>query len=149
MDFELYRKQYTFEEQKENRQLAVAKLRSDEYEQTKIYLRNNDTFCGLGLLCDVSGLYEWEKYKWEKYKEKNTIYHYGYEIFRMPSPVMNFYGFVNGRGKFYPVNAYQYATIASWDIAYLNDHQNHNFEELADIIEGEPYGMFRTEDGEF
>ena len=54
-------KKYTIEEQKENRSLFVATLKGNEYERCETYLRNHDTFCILGVACDVSNLHEWRK----------------------------------------------------------------------------------------
>ena len=36
-------------------------LRSSEYEQTTGLLRDDKGFCCLGVLCDISGLGEWER----------------------------------------------------------------------------------------
>lgn len=36
-------------------------LRSDKYKQTSSRLRDGDRFCCLGVLCDISGLHEWEE----------------------------------------------------------------------------------------
>lgn len=55
----------------------VEKLRSGEYKQTKGGLRNDDCFCALGVLCDISGLGTWEKQKrtpydrWQIYSFKS------------------------------------------------------------------------------
>lgn len=37
----------------------VAALRSGEYQQAKEWLKTNDGFCCLGVLCDISGLGTW------------------------------------------------------------------------------------------
>jgi hypothetical protein len=38
----------------------VAALRSGKYKQGKNFLKLRDEFCCLGVLCDISGLAEWE-----------------------------------------------------------------------------------------
>jgi hypothetical protein len=39
----------------------VEALRSDKYKQGKSYLKVGDTFCCLGVLCDISGLAKWKR----------------------------------------------------------------------------------------
>ena len=39
----------------------VDALRSGKYRQTRGWLRKDDGFCCLGVLCDISGVGEWEQ----------------------------------------------------------------------------------------
>lgn len=47
------------------KQQWIAALRSGKYKQTQGALRKNNKFCCLGVLCDLSGLYEWRQHNKE------------------------------------------------------------------------------------
>lgn len=54
----------------EIKELWLKALRSGEYKQAKNYLRRNDQFCCLGVLCDLHakaglGFWDGENYLWE------------------------------------------------------------------------------------
>ena len=63
---------------KENIQKLVDALRSGEYRQTGGMLRRGDSFCCLGVACDISGLGQWKDYDGRAIG--NTYYEYVYDI---------------------------------------------------------------------
>ena len=82
---------YTKEEQKQNRAELVKALRSGEYQQTRNQLRKDDSFCCLGVACDISGLGNWS----ESVYGKTKVFIYAENSGVMPSFVMDFYGFTH------------------------------------------------------
>ena len=46
---------------KEKRREWIEALRSGKYEQTQNYLRSGNSFCCLGVLCDISGIDKWDE----------------------------------------------------------------------------------------
>ena len=121
---------YTREEQQKHRAELVEALRSGRYEQARKVLRDGNRFCCLGVACDISGLDEWEEYDGYLYLNSKEV---------MPREVMDYYGFFEKNGK-HKVS-YTYRKIGSDSLSFLNDRWT-SFEEIANIIEREPEGMF-------
>ena len=95
----------------------VAALRSGEYKQGQRYLRVDDTFCCLGVLCDLHA--KATGGEWEGFAYFDAI-----EV--PPAPVYEWAGIDDQRtGPGAPNN-----------LAYANDHGK-AFAEIADIIERE------------
>ena len=96
-------------------------LRSGEYQQTQRYLRKEDGFCCLGVLCDLyikENNVEWQH---------NEVDGYFYEnhSFIPPSSVVEWSGSAEKRTKLY-------GKIGT--LARLND-KGSTFNEIADVIE--------------
>lgn len=99
-------------------------LRSGKYTQGKSGLHNipNDTFCCLGVLCDVQGVYRGEP--------KDPGSHWNDYVFRMGEDQKDYRsnsdvpdGFCNLTGD------------DIWYLAGLNDSHDKTFPEIADYIE--------------
>lgn len=101
----------------------VAALESGEYKQGQFYLHDaeNQTYCCLGVACDLSGLGEWD--------DKTDYKSYGLNVWdwsdvALPFPVMKYYGLTHK----------QEAELIS-----LNDNGS-SFKEIAKVIR-EAYGL--------
>ena len=120
---------------KENRKKWVAALRSGEYKQGNGYLckmngQGEFRFCCLGVLCEIAGAQKND----ELHGEKKVIISYGTGAFESaacaPREAMDFVGLDDEFGSF-----------GAESLSKLND-TGFNFEQIADIIESEPEGMF-------
>jgi hypothetical protein len=98
-----------------NAQKWVDALRSGKYQQAQGHLRNGDSFCCLGVACDISGIGTWTESGY-------SINHYGsYKL--LPKEVRNWLGLKDISGSYG-------ATHLAWE----ND-QGKTFEQIADLIE--------------
>lgn len=93
----------------------IEALRSGKYKQGRGALRNGDTFCCLGVLCDISGVAKWD------------VTRYDGELYMPPKSVREWAG-LDG----YPV--YLDGPTGD-DVSHLNDQMGLSFEEIADLIE--------------
>lgn len=87
-------------------------LRSGEYKQGKNYLRKGDEFCCIGVLCDITGVHEWE-----------------------PNGDMFLYG---GRRSFVPKDVASLVRLrpsAPNHLMAMNDNDGADFYEIANWIE--------------
>ena len=126
--------------QKQHRRELVAALRSGDYKQGCGALLSIDTkFCCLGVACDISGVGRWQSQKpspengWDN--TPKFLYFKDYAV--MPEEVMEYYGFTTSLGLFT-----EPGTRHSTTLACLNDEDKLSFDEIANIIESEPEGMF-------
>lgn len=114
--------------QTEARAAWVAALRSGEYKQGKGTLRDGDRYCCLGVACDLyrkhGGGPDWGNPKFGRYE-----YYLGYEA-SLPSKVLDWLGLSCHVGSY-----------RSNSLVELNDN-GQNFEEIANLIESEPEGLF-------
>ena len=117
---------YTLEEQKQHRRELVKALRYGGYKQAQHSLRSGDSFCCLGVACDISGLGEWHH---KSHKEIKYLNAFGI----LPKAVMEYYGFVASNGKI--------DSRYNRSLVHLND-KGTSFKKIANIIEKEPPGMF-------
>jgi hypothetical protein len=112
----------TLEQMKANRKLWVEALRSGKYEQTTGVLRNaGEGRCCLGVACEVLST-QWEKNGadyWTPLGFKMDGY--------LPEPI----------GQRFGLDSQAMAKFVRW-----NDNVRKSFEEIADIIEREPPGLF-------
>jgi hypothetical protein len=92
----------------------VEALRSGNYKQGQYYIKNNDKFCCLGVLCDISKQGEWK----EGHYLNNDEY--------LPEEVMEWAGMKSSSGCF--------NVKSGRNLSKLNDN-GMTFEEIADIIE--------------
>lgn len=119
-------KSYTPQEQKANRKLWVAALRSGEYKQGKGYLCLNDCYCCMGVLCEVGGV--------DKVQTSERLtYAYNGESQYAPASAVAFVGLFSSRGDM----------PNSKPLTLMNDN-GASFSQIADIIESEPPGLFTS-----
>ena len=120
---------YTPEEQREHRQDWIKALRSGDYKQTKGRLRRGDSFCCLGVACEISGRGVWQ----QRTRNGSLTYIYIFDNEALPREVANYYGIRDVYATFW---------IGTVDrknnsLSNLND-KGATFDEIADIIEEEP-----------
>lgn len=102
-----------------NKEIAdkwVAALRSGNYNQGYLQLKNNDKYCCLGVLCDISNHGKWGI--------REGIESYTLSSFSLPIEVITWSGMHSSSGVIDGVGI----------LSNLND-QGKTFEEISDIIE--------------
>ena len=107
----------------------VAALRSGEYKQGKRYLKSGDTYCCLGVLCDIAaqeGLGEWTKPVDDGYKGREgfvTLKDCKYSV--LPIDII-IWANLTGDGN---------PEIKRHTLTNRNDYMNEDFNKIADVIE--------------
>jgi hypothetical protein len=100
----------------------VKALRSGKYKQTKgvLYEADRNAFCCLGVACDISGLppEEW----------------HGSDYTVLPQEVKQSLNLSSNYGRFFDGD---YTSLVK-----CNDALGYSFDQIADIIESEPKGLF-------
>jgi len=117
--------QWTREEQAEHRRLWVEALRSGKYQQAQGQLREGvNSFCCLGVACEISGLDMWKGEAVPFYLGDNRM---------LPGPVRDWLGLNGKLGSYGPAK----------QRLYLADHNDAGmpFPQIADIIASEPPGL--------
>lgn len=123
----------TTEERKERRKLLVKALRSGRYKQGKHHLRDKDEYCCLGVACDVYANSQYDRPQWKFTKTIGTFL--GQDLM-LPPEVRDWFGFKSNQGS------YKQRSSIEASLIILNDNRPFNFEDIADVIEKEPKGMF-------
>jgi hypothetical protein len=114
---------YTLEQQKQNRKLWIEALRSGKYQQTKSQLTDRMGHCCLGVACIVAGKTNRE------IEDDNNLDNF--------PEVMDFFGLR------YPEGEYGgYPEVDGSSLVCHNDDDDNTFDEIANIIESEPPGLF-------
>lgn len=100
----------------DNAKKWVAALRSGEYKQTtnRLYDGDIDAYCCLGVACAISEL------PWSK------------DLSLLPDSIMNWLGLTSSHGHY---------EVDGW-LVNDNDVYKKGFNQIADIIESEPAGLF-------
>ena len=136
-----------------NAKKLVEALRSGKFKQGRGTLHLGDEYCCLGVACEISGLGEWVPDE-ESLSEEETRRWSGAQSYKisvlgvttqesscLPQEVRDYFGFTNNAG-----GAVEWLRAPSLHGAVpclmsLNDC-GATFEEIADIIESEPKGLF-------
>jgi hypothetical protein len=103
----------------------VAALRSGKYKQTTGALRRGDSFCCLGVLCNLHA----EAHPKTAAKQKSINYYMG-EGGVLPQAVLRWAGL----GKYNVDVAVKYKDIKT-NLADLNDRKGLSFKQIANVIE--------------
>ncbi len=101
-----------------NKEIAekwVAALRSGKYKQGRGALNKNDSFCCLGVLCDISETSNWRRFV-------DGVCAYSVEGGRLPKSVSDW------------ANISLHPTVGNTSLSILND-KGLSFLEIADVIE--------------
>lgn len=121
----------------ENAQKWVDALRSGEYTQCQHSLRQNNKYCCLGVACEVAianGV-EIERFY------NGVLYRYGndgeLEESFLPSKVVSWLNLTSDNGK-------HYDNYGPTSLTRVNDHRRSSFDQIADLIESEPKGLFNV-----
>jgi hypothetical protein len=120
---------YTKEEQEENRKLWVEALRSGEYKQTKSNLRTTEGFCCLGVACEVIGF---------PAVQVGFVYEYDGNTGVLSDRVKDALGLKSAGGWF----SEHSETTFDNSLWKLNDEKGYTFDQIADVIESKPKGLF-------
>lgn len=115
----------------DNAKKWVKVLRSGEYPQGTCYLNRDGKFCCLGVACE---LYQKETGALTV-RENNSIVTYQGLDGALPNLVKDWLGLSSVTGSFYELNITE-------SLAGKND-SGFSFNEIADIIESEPKGLFQ------
>ena len=132
---------YTLEEQAKNREAWIEALRSGEYEQWQHQLRVKNYFCCLGVACDISRLGKWSLTGCYEVDEKNSQIgpgDFSSSRVRLPTLVMNWLGLRSNTGEF------KDDSLTIFDSLINRNDEDATFDDIADIIEGEPPGLIVT-----
>jgi hypothetical protein len=113
----------------ENAKKLIAALRGGEYEQAHERLRKGDAFCCLGVACDL-----YAKAHGESWTQKDDEWYFLGVAEFLPGEVQEWLGFLDNDGAFA-------GPARSTSLAERNDGGT-SFEDIADIIESEPEGLF-------
>ena len=108
----------------------VTALRSGKYTQTQEHLRRGDSFCCLGVACDISKLGKWEK-------DEEGDYLYLENEGTLPPDVITWLGPFWTNSGFTTttfVNEFGHE-VHSVSLMHENDINRTSFEEIADMIE--------------
>jgi hypothetical protein len=119
----------------ENAKKWVAALRSGNYKQGKSWLRKGDQFCCLGVACELAveeGVIE------PGLVISGGVQKYAGQDSYLPLPVQDWLGLSNYEAV-YLEDPKERAT----SLTIKNDKDCLSFEQIADIIEREPQGLFR------
>lgn len=115
-------------QQKKNRKAWTTALRSGEYKQGKGNLEKDGAFCCLGVLCKLSGI---ERKDWG-----NGTISYGGDTAGAREAAREWIGLSTESGNF------EDAEGNPNDLIGLNDTQGWTFQQIAELIDSEPKGMF-------
>lgn len=125
--------EYTAEEQAQHRKELVEALRSGKYKQGQDALRLDDTYCCLGVACDLSGLGTWESSGLLPGARK-TMYRYLTYNTVLPGEVMNYYGFLYPEGTLTQTGLTKADGLSNETLIGMND-SGQSFETIAEFIE--------------
>lgn len=140
----------------ENAQKLVEALRSGEFSQTAGQLRKEDSFCCLGVACELYRRENPDTSSWEgnlneipkfQISSEDGIVHRSSDW--LPLPVREWLGFTGASGNFHASEItvshgidMTYLTLAA--LAAMNDARA-SFEYIASFIESEPKGLFKED----
>lgn len=111
----------------ENAKKWVEALRSGRFSKLRFGLRKNDSYCALGVLCE---LYRIENGgRWETSESGFGIF--GGSNTGLPDEVRSWAGLTDSNGRY-----------QDGSVMHSNDSMDQSFAEIADIIEFEPEGLF-------
>ena len=113
----------------ENQEKWVEALRSGDYEQTQGCLQDSKGYCCLGVACVV-----YEKETGWKLPRNTDGFYSGIHLGLSFSKVRRWLG-LNGNEA--PVNDPDIECLTG-----LNDEKEYTFEQIAEVIESEPEGLF-------
>lgn len=123
----------------DNAKAWVAALRSGDYKQSKRFLTRIDEngdivgHCCLGVACVLAV----EASIIPKPTRDGGCLEYDGYTFMLPGTVQEWLGLSTSEGYF--------GTASEGILTSLNDNEGKTFDEIADVIESEPEGLFKSE----
>ena len=137
---------YTVKQQRENVAKLVARLRDPATSQGRGALRCGDSFCCLGVACDINDASKWTdddgSFMWSDGNSGGLVT----ESAREPYGLRTHVGGFNARGCDVALAVMRRIRSGNFDtcLAELND-LGATFAEIADVIEAHPPGLFTWE----
>ena len=156
----------------ELRNLWVEALRSGKYKQGKGRLRDGDTYCCLGVLCDLVAADNSDAYEWQEIEEDDPYWHKqelgdpenpykildhfdnDYQEFDLPTAIVSAIGLHSENGDFEVPEVIDKDRLGSLEkhmygpdfasLQVLND-KGWTFAQIADLLENEPQALFDLE----
>lgn len=124
----------------------VAALRSGEYKQDIGYLRREGKYCVLGVACDLAV----KDNIITQIKCCDGSYSYDSHSYLPSNKVQEWIGLRSNNGEFNKCNSYTLEGnlidfTSKCSLSAMNDSFV-DFNDLADLIESEPHGLFKEED---
>lgn len=114
----------------------VAALRSGEYKQTESVLFDGTGYCCLGVLCKVvqDPIFHEDKKRYQWFDATAVV----------PVQIKEMVGLNSNVGEYTPPNnsSSNNSLRMSESLVHLNDRKRLTFNEIADIIESRPEGLF-------
>lgn len=112
----------------------IEALRSGNYEQGKYYLRRGDSYCCLGVLCDI--VKDEVNYNWMPVQDSmGTLYKFDEADEILPKVVADYADLQLSPKIEIPSSLANFVQTNTMEIAVLNDSEDYSFDELADLIE--------------
>lgn len=124
-------------QQKKNRQKWIDALRSGKYKQGRGTLKDGDSFCCLGVLCDVYA----KTRRYNGWDSHGTFFDKSFannSDVDLITPVMDWVGMTNSGGTYYTKKGKGNSLMG------LNDESKLSFKQIANVIEKEPDGLFQS-----
>ena len=141
----------------------IQTLQSNKYEQSTKALRRNNTYCCLGVACDLHDPFGWKHYEGQMYEYKTQLDSLNPRS-TLTLEVQNNLNLRTPMGEFeitdtwlnhmelnYPklftpthIHWLKHRSYNITNLAKLNDSGKFTFHHIAAIVESEPPGLFRT-----
>lgn len=117
----------------DNAKKWVAALRSGKYQQGRKALNHYDVFCCLGVACTI-----YQEEVGDLYIELSSAgyYYYNSSHLLLPGLVQDWLNLKDPFGGYIEGDR-------TTDLTSLNDIRGYNFNQIADLIESEPEGLFK------
>lgn len=112
----------------------IEALRSGKYKQTRRALHDENGYCCLGVACEVAIENGVSIKRLSPSQNRRISYTYNGESAILPSIVQEYFGFNDNNGGY----EYDGSNVSLTD----DNDWGKTFDEIADIIESEPEGMF-------
>jgi len=107
----------------------IKALRSGDYKQGRDRLKRNDTYCCLGVLCDLSvkdGIGNWNGDRFIGGAEKERVT-------TLPFVIGQWAGMESGEGP--AIKLEKGVKVFGRSLIYYNDDEKYSFDQIADLIE--------------
>ena len=128
---------YTPQQQEVNRAAWVAALRSGEYEQATGGLRDDGSYCCLGVACELgvrAGVVEWIKADdGDGYRQTGSTDRPNPDV--LPAVMGDWLGLAHAAGQTVEWHSTDPESTGVDNLAEINDYLEWDFDQIADLIE--------------
>lgn len=117
-------------------------LRSGKYSQTTQLLRRGDSFCCLGVACDLH-VKSTKHNQWRHPGTTSDVYMFGADLYSIPKSIQDYYGFNSNVGTYIKApQAVENFIVPGRTLISLNDREGRDFKFIAKVID-----LFIEQDG--